>query len=95
MIAVSSLDPTAVSPFLLGAVWRRGRLGLPVRLMRERGFAVVTLGSKVERRAARWQELEAACAYVGFGMVMPDRGGLEGGSTLRHAIGNPHMGHRG
>lgn len=56
--------------------------GLPLRLMRERGFAVVdvavTLGSKVERRAGRWQELEAACAYLGFGLVAPGPGGLEG-----------------
>lgn len=56
--------------------------GLPLRLMRERGFAVVnvavTLGSKTERRAARWQELQAACAYVGFGLVTPGRDGLEG-----------------
>jgi LmbE family N-acetylglucosaminyl deacetylase len=54
---------------------------LPLRLLRERGFAVtdvaVTLGSKVERRSARWRELEAACAYVGFGLTTPDRTGLE------------------
>ena len=56
--------------------------GLPLRLMRECGFAVnnvaVTLGSRAERRAGRWRELEAACAFVGFGLVTPDRGGLEG-----------------
>jgi N-acetylglucosamine malate deacetylase 1 len=55
--------------------------GLPLRLMRERGFAVtniaVTLGSRVERRPERWRELEAACAYIGFGLITPDRGGLE------------------
>lgn len=56
--------------------------GLPLRLLRERKSAVVvvavTLGSRVDRRAARWSELEAACGYVGFGAATPDRAGLEG-----------------
>jgi len=56
--------------------------GLPLRLLRERGFVVidvaVTLGSLVERRSGRWRELQAACAYVGFGLANPDRTGLEG-----------------
>jgi LmbE family N-acetylglucosaminyl deacetylase len=56
--------------------------GLPLRLLRERHFAVVvvavTLGSRVDRRAARWGELEAACASIGFGAATPDRAGLEG-----------------
>ena len=56
--------------------------GLSLRLLRERGYAVtdvaVTLGSLVERRSARWRELQAACAYVGFGLANPDRTGLEG-----------------
>ena len=55
---------------------------LSLRLLRERGFAVtdvaVTLGSRVERRSGRWRELQAACGYVGFGLVNPDRTGLEG-----------------
>ena len=55
---------------------------LPLRLMREQGFAVVnvavTLGSRLDRRAARRRELEAACAYLGFGLVTPDQNGLEG-----------------
>jgi N-acetylglucosamine malate deacetylase 1 len=55
---------------------------LPLRLMRDRNFTVidvaVTLGSRVDRRAQRWRELEAACAYLGFGLVTPDRAGLEG-----------------
>src|ERR1700693_35025 len=45
---------------------------LRLRLMREQGFAVVdvavTLGSRVDRRAERWRELEAACAYIGFSL---------------------------
>jgi LmbE family N-acetylglucosaminyl deacetylase len=55
---------------------------LPLRLMRERRCAVidvaVTLGSRADRRAERWRELEAGCAYIGFGLVTPDRTGLEG-----------------
>jgi LmbE family N-acetylglucosaminyl deacetylase len=56
--------------------------GLPLRLMRERGFTVVnvavTLGSKVDRQAERWRELQAACGFIGFGLTAPGRGGLEG-----------------
>ena len=56
--------------------------GLPLRLARELGFGVVnvavTLGSRVERREARWRELEAACGFIDFGLVTPDRSGLEG-----------------
>lgn len=56
--------------------------GLPLRLLRERGFDVVdvavTLGSRKDRRDGRWRELEAACAHVGFGLATPDRAGLEG-----------------
>jgi LmbE family N-acetylglucosaminyl deacetylase len=55
---------------------------LPLRLMRELGFSVtdvaVTLGSRLDRREARWRELESACAYIGFRLVTPDRAGLEG-----------------
>ena len=43
---------------------------LPLRLLREQGARVVnlamTLGSNVARQAARWSELLAACAVVGF-----------------------------
>ena len=55
--------------------------GLPLRLRRQAGFAVtavaVTLGSLAARRAARWDEQAAACAALGFGLVTPDRAGLE------------------
>jgi hypothetical protein len=47
--------------------------GLSLRLLRECGFAVidvaVTLGSLVERRSSPWHELQAACAYFGFGLA--------------------------
>ncbi len=43
---------------------------LPLRLLREQGARVInlamTLGSNPARQAARWQELEAACAVAGF-----------------------------
>ena len=46
---------------------------LPLRLQREAGMSItvvpVTLGSKVERREARRQELQAACTELGFSLV--------------------------
>jgi LmbE family N-acetylglucosaminyl deacetylase len=56
--------------------------GLPLRLLRELKINVVnvavTLGSRLERRAERWQELKHACDYIGFGLVTPSEKGLEG-----------------
>jgi N-acetylglucosamine malate deacetylase 1 len=56
--------------------------GLPLRLLRELKINVVnvavTLGSRLERRAERWQELKHACGYIGFGLVTPSEKGLEG-----------------
>ena len=56
--------------------------GLPLRLLRELKIKVVnvavTLGSLVDRRAERWQELKNCCDYIGFGLVAPGEGGLEG-----------------
>ncbi len=55
--------------------------GLPLRLMRELNMNVVnvavTLGSRVDRRAERWQELKNCCEYIGFGLVAPSERGLE------------------
>jgi LmbE family N-acetylglucosaminyl deacetylase len=46
---------------------------LPWRLRAEEGWRVVnvavTLGSKPERRAARWRELAHCCAFLGFDLV--------------------------
>ena len=54
---------------------------LAVRLQRESGFRVVnvavTQGSNKARQAARWDELRAACDYLGFELVETVRGGLE------------------
>ncbi len=54
---------------------------LPLRLAREAGLAVtdiaVTLGSKLERRAGRWQELCNACAFLGWAVECAAEGGLE------------------
>jgi LmbE family N-acetylglucosaminyl deacetylase len=54
---------------------------LALRLQRESGFRVanvaVTQGSNKARQAARWEELRAACDYLGFELVETIRGGLE------------------
>ena len=46
----------------------------PLRLLREAGLRVVnvavTLGSNLERRAGRWEELQAACSWLGFGLEL-------------------------
>jgi len=56
--------------------------GLPLRLLREPKLNVVnvavTLGSRAERQAERWQELKNCCDYIGFGLVSPAERGLEG-----------------
>lgn len=55
---------------------------LPLRLLRECQFnainVAVTLGSRKERRAERWQELTKACEYLQFGLILSQEGGLEG-----------------
>lgn len=55
--------------------------GLPLRLLREAGMNVinvaVTQGSRKERQAERWRELEDACRYLGFGLLPTAENGLE------------------
>ena len=55
--------------------------GLALRLMRQARMQVanvaVTLGSKKERQAGRFQELEAACHYLGFDLISTGPNGLE------------------
>lgn len=55
--------------------------GLAVRLMREAGMdlvnVAVTQGSKKERQAERYRELQAACNYLGFGLIQTGPSGLE------------------
>ncbi|MFM1770311.1 MAG: hypothetical protein RJA22_2840 [Verrucomicrobiota bacterium] len=55
--------------------------GLPLRLRRESRWRVlnvaVTQGSNKARQGPRWQELQACCDYVGFGLVQTAPGGLE------------------
>jgi LmbE family N-acetylglucosaminyl deacetylase len=55
--------------------------GMAVRLLREAGMNVinvaVTQGSNRERQAGRYQELQAACNYVGFGLQATGPSGLE------------------
>ncbi len=55
--------------------------GLALRLMREAGHRVVnvavTQGSNKARQQGRWDELAAACDYLGFDLVQTIPGGLE------------------
>ena len=55
--------------------------GIAVRLLRQAGMRLVnvavTLGSKKERQATRFQELQNACKYIGFELVPAAPGGLE------------------
>jgi LmbE family N-acetylglucosaminyl deacetylase len=55
--------------------------GLALRLQREAMMRVVnvavTQGSRQDRQAARWQELEAACGYLGFDLIGTAPGGLQ------------------
>lgn len=55
--------------------------GLALRLQREAGMravnVAVTQGSNKARRAARWDELTAACEHLGFDLVQTVPGGLE------------------
>jgi N-acetylglucosamine malate deacetylase 1 len=54
---------------------------LAVRLQREGGYRIVnvavTQGSNKARQAGRWDELRAACDYLGFELVETVPGGLE------------------
>jgi LmbE family N-acetylglucosaminyl deacetylase len=54
---------------------------LPLRMAREAGIAItniaVTLGSKKDRRQGRWQELQNACAFLGWGVQSTVPEGLE------------------
>ena len=63
---------------------------MALRLRRESGFRVVnvavTQGSNKARQGPRWEELRAACDYIGFELVETIRGGLEKiGPTARQA----------
>jgi LmbE family N-acetylglucosaminyl deacetylase len=55
--------------------------GLALRLLREARWNVanvaVTLGSNRTRQVARRRELQKACAFLGFGLIVPGARGLE------------------
>ncbi len=55
--------------------------GLALRLLHESGYRVVnvavTQGSNKARQQGRWDELAAACEYLGFDLVQTIPGGLE------------------
>lgn len=54
---------------------------LPLRLLRQAGMRVinvaVTQGSKKERQAGRFAELQQACDFIGYDLVQTREGGLE------------------
>lgn len=54
---------------------------LPLRLLREGKFRVinvaVTQGSKKERQAERFEELQQACQFMGYGLIQTSSTGLE------------------
>lgn len=55
--------------------------GLALRLLRQSGWRVrnvaVTQGSKKERQAGRFAELQQCCDCIGFGLIQTKPGGLE------------------
>lgn len=55
--------------------------GLAIRLLREARMNVmnvaVTQGSRKERQAERYQELQGACSYLGLGLLQTASSGLE------------------
>src|SRR4051812_48076878 len=55
--------------------------GIALRIMREARMnlmdVAVTQGSKKERQAERLTELEAACRYLGYGLIRTGPAGLE------------------
>ncbi len=68
--------------------------GLALRLQREAGLRVVniavTQGSNKDRQAARWDELRAACDYLGFELVQTISGGLERINARTRTQDPPH-----
>mgnify|MGYP006287618537 FL=1 len=54
---------------------------LPLRLLREDGMKVinvaVTQGSRKDRQAERFKELQTACEFLGLGLIQTQPGGLE------------------
>ncbi len=53
---------------------------LPLRLLRQSGYRVinvaVTQGSNADRQSGRWEELKAACEYLGFEVIATSPTGL-------------------
>lgn len=65
--------------------------GFALRLLREAGMRVinvaVTQGSRQDRQAARWDELQAACRYLGFGLIATGADGLHDINVRTRAAG--------
>jgi N-acetylglucosamine malate deacetylase 1 len=68
--------------------------GMALRLFREAGMKVVdvavTLGSNKARQAERLRELQNACDYVGFGLVLPAPNGLEKINSRTRELNSAH-----
>jgi len=64
--------------------------GLALRLLRECGWKIinvaVTLGSNLERRAGRLEELKGACRFLGFDLLLTTPGELENVKTARRRL---------
>ena len=71
--------------------------GLALRLQREAGMRVVnvavTQGSNKARQQARWEELRAACDYLGFDLVATSPGGLEKINAKTRSADPAHWSH--
>jgi LmbE family N-acetylglucosaminyl deacetylase len=71
--------------------------GLALRLLREAKWNVinvaVTQGSKKERQAERFSELQGCCDCIGFGLIPTAEGGLEN-VNLKTRTQNPAQWHR-
>ncbi|MDY6784455.1 MAG: PIG-L family deacetylase [Cyanobacteriota bacterium] len=56
--------------------------GLPLRLLRGLRYNIlnfaVTLGSRPQRQRERFEELQGACNYLGFQIILPSERGLNG-----------------
>lgn len=70
--------------------------GLPLRLLKELRMRVVnvavTQGSRKERQRERFEELTAACQYLGFGLIQTAEGGLENINPRARAEEPEHWG---
>jgi LmbE family N-acetylglucosaminyl deacetylase len=67
---------------------------LPLRMLREAHFNViniaVTQGSNKERQPERWEELQKACDFIGYGLIQTKTNGLEKVNAKTRQYEPPH-----